>query len=462
MKRLRLIFIAVIAGFLVLGGLFVLFGGPEKKFSKELFPIQIKGTKISVELATLPDEQALGLEGRDGLPENRGMLFVYDKPAPYSFWMKNMKFPIDIIWVDEKYRIVDITKNLSPATFPQSFQPSKPAQYVLEVNAGFTEKNNIAVGDAVTLSSIFPAPKSVEVLFVEDAKNDQVIVLDLDGNIVKRIPVGEKPHDIAISPDNKYVVTGNNGDGTVSIIEVKTLSEVKRAKTTGDSVHGVVFAPDGKYLFATNQTDNSLTIIETENFSREREVAVGYFPEYVGVTKDGSKVFTTNNGNGGSLTVLTNNGFDSKVIKTLKIGIDPHGWAVSPDGSKVVITNLGSNVTYVLDSQTFEEKQHIDTGATTEFAAFKNDEELWVTDIGARYVSLIDVVQNKILKQIEVGETPHGISFSSDKKLAFVPLYNAGEVVIIDVAKREVVKKVKIGDELHNSAIVKVNKYSNI
>ncbi len=310
-------------------------------------------------------------------------------------------------------------------------------------NKSFPIQNNVA--------------KTTELLFVEDAKNDQVIVLDLDGNIIKRISVGEKPHDIAISPDNKYIATGNNGDGTVSIIDTKILSEVKRVKTTGESVHGVVFAPDGKYLFVTNQTDNSLTIIETENFSKEIEIPVGYFPEYVGITKDGSKVFTTNNGKGGSLTIVENNGFDSKVIKTLKIGIDPHGWAISPDGSKIVITNLGSNFTYILDSQTFEEKQHIDTGATSEFAAFKSNEELWITNIGADYVSIIDVPQNKILKQIEVGETPHGISFSLDRTRAFVPLYKPGEVVIIDANSQKVIGRKKVGKELHNSVVVKLN-----
>ena len=124
-----------------------------------------------------------------------------------------------------------------------------------------------------------------------------------------------------------------------------------------------------------------------------------------------------------------------------------------------MITNLGSNFTYLLDSKTFEEKARVNTGSSTELAAFKNQTELWVTNIGAQYVTLIDVDQNIILNQIFVGQTPHGISFSSDKSLAFVPLYESGEVVIIDTAQKKVIKKVKVGQQLHNSVVVQRTVY---
>jgi len=297
-----------------------------------------------------------------------------------------------------------------------------------------------------------------ELVFIEDAKNDEVIVLDTSGNIIRKIKVGEEPHDIAVSPDQSIVVTANQGDGTISIIDTQALL-LKGTIPVGRGAHGVVFSPDGKFLFIANSGENTMSVLYTDSFDREIRIPVGDFPEYVGITKDGSKVFTTNLGGNGSITIIENNGFGSEPrIKTIDLGIDPHGWAVSPDGSKVVITNLGSNFTYLLDADTFEEIEHIDTGATTEFAAFKNDIELWVTDIGAHYVSIIDVDQNKVLDQINVGETPHGISFSSDKTLAFIPLYSSGEVVMINVVERKIVKKVKVGEELHNSVVVKSNR----
>lgn len=297
-------------------------------------------------------------------------------------------------------------------------------------------------------------PEYTELVFVEDAHNHQVIALTLDGDVIARIPVGKEPHDIAVSPDQRYVVTANQGDGTASVIETATLS-LERTIASGKGAHGVAFSPDGQFVFVANSQEDTLSIIDTATFARQEKVKVAGTPEYVGVTKDGSHVFTTNLGGDGSITILRNKGFASSVVKTSYPGIDPHGWALAPDGNAVVITNLGSNFTYLLDAETFESIGRIDTGATTEFAAFRNGTELWVTNIGSHYVSIIDVENNDVIGTITVGETPHGISFSSDQSRAFVPLYGPGEVVIIDAAARTVLKKVPVGQELHNAVVAR-------
>jgi len=296
-----------------------------------------------------------------------------------------------------------------------------------------------------------------ELVFTEDSKNDEVIVLTSKGEIIKRIKVGHGPHDIALSPDGKFIATANFRDNTASIINVESLS-LQKTIETGDGAHGVVFSPDGEFLFVVNAREDTLSIIETAFFTKQVKVRVGDYPEYVGITKDGSNIFTTNLGDGGSITVLQNNGFDSGIVKEISSDIDPHGWAVSPDGSKIIITTLGSNSAYLYDRGTFEEIAHFDTGAPSEFAAWRTNTEVWITNIDANYVSIVTIGQNTIPNRVEVGETPHGISFSSDKTLAFVPLYQPGEVVIIDVVERKIIKKVKVGAELHNSVVVSVNK----
>ncbi len=299
-----------------------------------------------------------------------------------------------------------------------------------------------------------------ELVFVEDAQNNEVIVLTTQGEIIKRIKVGKEPHDIAVSPNKKWVATGNFKDGTVSIINTFTLA-LERNLKTGEGAHGVAFDLKGRFLFVANAREDTLSVIDIENLEegqiKQEKIKIGGFPEYVGVTKDNSKIFTTNLAGQGFVTVLENKGFDSKIIKNIDLGIDPHGWAISPDGSKIVITNIGSNFTYIVDSDTFEEIAHIDTGSETEFAAFRSKEELWVTNIGSNYITIINPEENKIVSKIEVGKTPHGISFSADKKFAFVPLYRPGEVVIIDAQKRKVAKKVKVGEKLHNLVVIKLS-----
>jgi len=118
--------------------------------------VQIDGIKIPVEIATSTTAIRKGLSGRVSLDADRGMIFVFSKPDKYRFWMPDMHFPIDIIWTNNG-KIVGITENASnefnPAN-PIFYTPQKPAQYVLEVNAGFAEKNNINIGDKIILNNI--------------------------------------------------------------------------------------------------------------------------------------------------------------------------------------------------------------------------------------------------------------------------------------------------------------------
>lgn len=109
--------------------------------------VKIAGQNIKVILAETTLEQNRGLSGREKLNENEGMLFVFNHEGNYPFWMKDMNFPIDIIWLDENLKVVYIKKNALPQSYPESFSPGTNAKYVLEVNAGFSEKNNLKEGD---------------------------------------------------------------------------------------------------------------------------------------------------------------------------------------------------------------------------------------------------------------------------------------------------------------------------
>ena len=112
--------------------------------------IQINNIELEVEVADQPHEQTRGLSERDSLAENGGMLFVFPKPDYYSFWMKDMHFPLDMIWIDENKKIVGIQKNVSPNSYPQTFFPPSPIKYVLEVNAGWSDRNNVKVEDRIS------------------------------------------------------------------------------------------------------------------------------------------------------------------------------------------------------------------------------------------------------------------------------------------------------------------------
>lgn len=116
--------------------------------------VAINSATFRVELAKTQKEQEQGLSGRGSLATDGGMLFLFDKPSYYSFWMHGMKFPLDIIFIlDDK--VVSVYEDLQPASpnddNPPQYGSGVASDSVLEVNAGVARKNNIKVGDAVII-----------------------------------------------------------------------------------------------------------------------------------------------------------------------------------------------------------------------------------------------------------------------------------------------------------------------
>jgi len=113
--------------------------------------VRIGTTEFIVDLAVTDAEKTKGLGGRKSLDANKGMIFLYDHKEKYSFWMKDMQFPLDFLWLSAN-QIVDISYNVSPPKEGeqlQVIQPNKPIDKVLEINAGEASKAGAKIGDMV-------------------------------------------------------------------------------------------------------------------------------------------------------------------------------------------------------------------------------------------------------------------------------------------------------------------------
>ncbi len=127
----------------------------EPKFRKdgELKFIQNKKIlqKILIEVADNDMERTQGLMYRKSMPDTCGMLFIFETMQPLSFWMKNTHIPLDIIYIDNDFNIVSIAANTTP--FSEISIPSgKDAQYVVEVNAGFCQRNKVVAGTKIVFT----------------------------------------------------------------------------------------------------------------------------------------------------------------------------------------------------------------------------------------------------------------------------------------------------------------------
>lgn len=109
-----------------------------------------RGT-VQAEAARNPYARAQGLSDRACLPPDQAMLFVFDSPGLHCFWMKDMAFGIDIVWLNDARHVVHVVRGADPRGYPEeSFCPDRPARYVLEVAAGQADRLGLASGRPVT------------------------------------------------------------------------------------------------------------------------------------------------------------------------------------------------------------------------------------------------------------------------------------------------------------------------
>jgi hypothetical protein len=115
--------------------------------------VELKGQRFMVELAETQDKQALGLMFRDSLPQDHGMLFIFPGESRRSFWMKNTRIPLDILYFNSKLELVSMAENARPCrTRSCPGYPSEgPAKYVLELNAGKAAELDVKNGDVLEL-----------------------------------------------------------------------------------------------------------------------------------------------------------------------------------------------------------------------------------------------------------------------------------------------------------------------
>lgn len=140
----------IILCLVILGGC----GGVDVMNEDEEFArVEIMGVVFDVQVVRELDEQVKGLSGREGLGEGCGMLFVYDTSEIRSFWMKDMNFALDIIFINDEV-VVDVVENLPAPTEgeePVSYEPKKECDMVLEVRAGIIEERGIRVSDRIDI-----------------------------------------------------------------------------------------------------------------------------------------------------------------------------------------------------------------------------------------------------------------------------------------------------------------------
>lgn len=107
--------------------------------------------KFQLEIVSTAESQQKGLGGRSNMADDHGMIFVFDPPATQCFWMKDMQFALDIIWLNAEKKVTKVAQNISPESYPEKFCSDDATKYVIELNAGQAAKAGIVPGKVLSL-----------------------------------------------------------------------------------------------------------------------------------------------------------------------------------------------------------------------------------------------------------------------------------------------------------------------
>ena len=119
--------------------------------------VQLKGERFTVEIADDDAERARGLMFRDSMKPTDGMLFLFDRQEPQAFWMKNTRIPLDILYFDERWKLVGWSLNTPPCSLGDrcpNYPSQAAARFVLELNAGTSERLGVKLGDSLVVNGV--------------------------------------------------------------------------------------------------------------------------------------------------------------------------------------------------------------------------------------------------------------------------------------------------------------------
>lgn len=157
------VLIPIAAAAVIIGVVGVLSIPSDIKLESVEFPkgvIKVDDTILEVQIADTEPRRVRGLMFQDQLPYDQGMIFVFDEPGPYSLWMLNMQFSLDMIWFDSKGNVIHIEEDVPPCKTAletvtcQSLVPDGSAKYILEVTSGFVDEFNITQDSKLEIISI--------------------------------------------------------------------------------------------------------------------------------------------------------------------------------------------------------------------------------------------------------------------------------------------------------------------
>lgn len=258
---------------------------------------------------------------------------------------------------------------------------------------------------AVIFFALVAKPSGLAV--VVNQQSDSATIVDIATLTAVHVPVGNGPHESAVSPDGKRAVVTNyfkqgTGPGSsLSVLDLETKREVKRIELDKQAMpHGVEWVDDHKVV-CTDEKNQRLLLVDVDSGKVDREYITGQGGSHMLSLNLGANRLVSSNMGGGGVTI-----FDFKTgekLETVPTGKECEGVGISPDGKTI-----------------------------------------WAGNRAEDTISIIDLASRKVIKKIDSKGFPYRVQFTPNGKWALIPHAMSGELVVCDVENMEVVRRIKV------------------
>jgi YVTN family beta-propeller protein len=314
-----------------------------------------------------------------------------------------------------------------------------------------------------------PARDSGRLLVVNKAEATLSVVDVAAGRELTRVPTGNAPHEVAVSPDGRTAVVTNYGTGqqpgnTLTVIDLVALVPTATIDLGAQRrPHGIAYHPDGRRVVVTTEGNGTLTVVDVAARRVEAAIATGANVSHeVALTPDGGRAFVANIGSG-SVTVIDIE--RAEVVRTIPTGRGAEGVAVTPDGSQVWVSNRAENTVTVIDARSLDVLATLPSADFPIRVVFTTDGRRGlVTNARSAELRVFDVATRAELAAVPItapaaepgraqviafegSASPIGVLGDPDGRHVYVAAASADAVAVVDLERGAVVRLIPVGRE---------------
>jgi YVTN family beta-propeller protein len=305
---------------------------------------------------------------------------------------------------------------------------------------------------ALLASAAFGQAPSPALLVLNKAANELAFVDPGTGRVAGRVPVGESPHELAVSADGRYAFVSNYGaqtpGRTISMIDIAAMKELRRVDLGPlRKPHGLFFAGGGVYFTA----ENNRLIGRYDPAANQVDWLFGTGQagtHMVSLNKDQSRIFTANIGSD-SVTILDRasgaGGWNATVVP---VGKGPEGNDLSPDEKELWVANGQGGTVSIVDVAAKKVIETIDvqTKRSNRLQFTQDGKRVFISDMTGNELIILDAATHKQVKRMSPGKMPEGILMQPDGTRVYVALAGDNAVAVVDPKTLEVIKRIPTGE----------------